>query len=127
MIKLLESNDIVQTLVLIGDKIENAINITGDGIDDQMDNRVLFMIKNRITALAFSADESLLAVGNFEKVRLFGSEKKTHFKEVSKVSCNALVFSPDEAMLVVGLASGGIQLLDITTGDEPLHLMDIRH
>ena len=107
------------TNFLIGDRIDNAIDIIGDGTEDQIDNRVLFMIKNRITStLAFSADESLLAVGNYEKVRLFSSEKKTHLKEVSKVSCNALVFSPDETVLVVGLTSGGIQLLDITTGDE---------
>ncbi len=103
--------------VKTGDELTNFL--IGDGINDPMDNGILSMfLKNRITALAFSADESLLAVGNFEQIRLFGSQKKTHFKEVSKVNCNALVFSPDETVLVVGLASGGIQLLDITTGDE---------
>ncbi len=100
-----------------GDELTNFL--TGDEIDDPMHNGVLSVFpKSQITALAFSADETLLAVGNFEKIHLFGSQKKTHFKEVSKVNCNALVFSPDETVLVVGLLSGGIQLLDITTGDE---------
>ena len=106
------------TNFLIGDRIDIGFDLTEDGIEDQMDNRIRSIFMSTIAALAYSADESLLAVGNLEKVRLFGSEKKTHFKEVSGVTCNALVFSPDETVLVVGLASGGIQLLDITTGDE---------
>ena len=103
-----------------GDELTNFL--TGDEIEEPMDNEIDSMIQTmfqkRIFALAFSADETLLAAGNFEKIRLFGSQKKTHFKEVSKVYGSALVFSPDETVLVVGLASGGIQLLDITTGDE---------
>ncbi len=100
-----------------GDELTNFL--TGDRMEDPMDNEIRFIFpKYLIAALAFSADEALLAVGNFEKIHLFGSEKKTHFKEVSKVNCNTLVFSPDETVLVVGLLSGGIQLLDITTGDE---------
>ena len=107
------------TNFLTGDGIDNPIDLLGDGIDEPMDNGIHFIFpKNLITALAFSADESLLAVGNFEQIRLFGSKEKTHFKEVFKVNCNALVFSPDETGLIVGLSSGRIQLLDITTGDE---------
>ena len=100
-----------------GDELTNFI--TGDRMEDQMDNENHFIFpKYLIAALAFSADETLLAVGNYRKIHLFGSQKKNHFKEVSKVNCNALVFSPDETVLVVGLLSGGIQLLDITTGDK---------
>ncbi len=87
-------------------------------MDNDIDSMIQTMIQKQIFALAFSADETLLAAGNFEKIRLFGSQKKTHFKEVTKVYGTALVFSPDETMLVVGLVSGGIQLLDITTGDK---------
>ena len=106
------------TNFLTGDRIDNGIDITGDAIEDQMDNRLLFMLKNQITALAFSADESLLAVGNFEKVCLFGSENKTHFKEVSNLNCYALVFSPDDSVLVSGLRNGGIELWDVESGDK---------
>ena len=102
-----------------GDGIDNVIDLLGDGIDEPIDNGIRFVFPiNLITALAISADESLLAAGNFEKIRLFSNQKKEHFKEVSNVNCNALVFSPDETVLVVGLATGGIQLLDITTGDK---------
>ncbi len=107
------------TNLLKGDGIDNVIDLLGDGIDESMDNGIRFVFPiNLITALTISADESLLAAGNFEKIRLFGNQKKAHFKEVSNVNCNALVFSPDETVLVVGLATGGIQLLDITTGDK---------
>ncbi len=99
------------TNFLIGDEIEEPM-------ENDIDSMIQTMFQKQIFALAFSADESLIAAGNFEKIRLFGSQKKTHFKEVSKVYGNELVFSPDETMLVVGLASGGIQLLDITTGDK---------
>ena len=99
------------TKFLAGDEKEEAMD---NGIESQLQN----MLLNRITALAFSSDESLIAAGNLEKIRLFGSQKKTHFKEVSKVKCNTLVFSPDDSVLVAGLWDGGILLLDITTGDE---------
>ena len=114
-----ETGEELTNYLLTGDGIGNVIDLLGDGIDEPMDNGIHFFFpKNLITALAFSADESLLAVGNFEQIRLFGSKEKTHFKEVFKVNCNALVFSPDETGLIVGLSSGRIQLLDITTGDE---------
>ena len=103
-----------------GDELTNFL--TGDEKEEAMDNgiesKLQNMILNQITALAFSSDETLIAAGNFEKIRLFGSQKKTHFKEVSKGKCNALVFSPDDSVLVAGLWDGGILLLDITTGDE---------
>ncbi len=103
-----------------GDELTNFL--TGDEKEEAMDNgiesKLQNMILNQITALAFSSDETLIAAGNFEKIRLFGSQKKTHFKEVSKGKCNALVFSPDDSVLVAGLWDGGIQLLDITTGEE---------
>ncbi len=93
--------------------------LTADEIVDPMDNEVPFVFpKNLISALAYSADDDLLAVGSYEKIYLFGSQKKTHFKEVAKVNCNALVFSPDDTLLVVGQVTGGIKLFDITIGNE---------
>ncbi len=96
--------------------------LTEDEIEEPMDNGIEAMIHNQflnqINALAFSENETLLAVGKLGQIFLFGSHKKTHFDEVSEVNCNALVFSPDDTVLVAGLWDGGIQLLDITTGDE---------
>ena len=93
--------------------------LTADEAVDPMDNEVRFVFpENLISALAYSADDDLLAVGSYEKIYLFGSQKKTHFKEVPNVNCNALVFSPDDTLLVVGQVTGGIKLFDIATGDE---------
>ena len=71
--------------------------------------------------LAFSSDSSLLAVGSTKQIRLLGSPKLPHFKEVSygeNVWGTALVFSPDDSVIVRGLAAGRIQLWDVTTGDK---------
>ena len=92
--------------------------LTGDEIEEA--SMLQNIILNQITALSFSSDETLIAAGNLDKIRLFGSQKKPHFKEkkVSNVKCNALVFSPDDSVLVAGFWDGGILLLDISTGDE---------
>ena len=74
-----------------------------------------------IVTLAFSSDSSLLAVGSTKQIRLLGSPKLPHFKEVSygeNVWGTALVFSPDDSVIVRGLAAGRIQLWDVTTGDK---------
>ena len=54
-------------------------------------------------------------------MRLLGSSKQPHFKEVSygeDMWGRALVFSPDDSVIVRGLAAGRIQLWDVTTGDK---------
>ena len=74
-----------------------------------------------IVTLAFSSDSSLLAVGSTKQIRLLGSPKLPHFKEVSygeKVWGRALVFSPDDSVILRGLTAGRIQLWDVTTGDK---------
>ncbi|MCG9128188.1 hypothetical protein JT359_11355 [Candidatus Poribacteria bacterium] len=100
-----------------GDELANFL--TGDEIEEPMDNGIhsMFFSKKRITALAFSADAALLAVGTYGQIQVYRTEKKTQIMEMSNIPCNALVFAPDETVLVVGLASGGIQLLDISTGE----------
>ncbi|MDE0018115.1 MAG: sigma-70 family RNA polymerase sigma factor [Candidatus Poribacteria bacterium] len=77
--------------------------------------------RDPIVTLAFSSDSSLLAVGSTKQIRLLGSPKLPHFKEVSygeNVWGTALVFSPDDSVIVRGLAAGRIQLWDVTTGDK---------
>ena len=82
-----------------------------------IDNRY----RDPIVTLAFSSDSSLLAVGSLKQIRLLGSPKLPHFKEVSygeDVWGTAMVFSPDDIVIVRGLAAGRIQLWDVTTGDK---------
>ena len=77
--------------------------------------------RDPIVTLAFSSDSSLLAVGSTKQIRLLGSPKLPHFKEVSygeKVWGRALVFSPDDSVIVRALTAGRIQLWDVTTGDK---------
>ncbi|MDE0634897.1 MAG: sigma-70 family RNA polymerase sigma factor [Candidatus Poribacteria bacterium] len=75
--------------------------------------------KEPILNFAFSSDGSLLAVGSTERIRLIGRAKQTHFKEVSDsdISYEGLLFSPDDSVLICGHFGGGIQLLDVATGD----------
>ena len=74
-----------------------------------------------ITALAFSSDSTLLAVGSQNRIRLLGSRQHIGFKEVSH-GTNALVFSPDNTVLVTGTTAGirhsEIELWDLTTGEK---------
>lgn len=77
--------------------------------------------RDPIVTLAFSSDSSLLAVGSLKQIRLLGSPKLPHFKEVSygeDVWGTALVFSPDNSVIIRGLTAGRIQLWDVTTGDK---------
>ena len=70
-----------------------------------------------ITALAFSSDSTLLAVGSEKKIRLLGGRKQTHFKEVPHGAIS-LVFSPDNTLLVTGLRTSEIELWNLATGDK---------
>ena len=69
-----------------------------------------------ITALAFSSDSTLLAVGSEKKIRLLGGRKQTHFKEVPHGAIS-LVFSPDNTVLVTGLRTSEIELWNLATGE----------
>ena len=74
-----------------------------------------------IKALAFSSDSTLLAVGSQNRIRLLGSHQQIGLKEVSH-GTNALVFSPDNTVLVTGTTAGikhsEIELWDLTTGEK---------
>ena len=74
-------------------------------------------LKDPITALAFSSNGALLAVGSEQKIRLLGNSKQARLKEVPR-GTQSLAFSPDDAVLVAGLRNGGIELSDMTTGEK---------
>ena len=78
--------------------------------------------KNRdpILNFAFSSDGSLLAVGSLKRIRMIGRAKLSHFKETtftSVRSCDTFIFSPDNAILIVGFWGGTIELWDVATGE----------
>ena len=73
--------------------------------------------ENRITALAFSSNGRLLAVGSNPKIHLLGSHKQPRLKDVPR-DTKSLVFSPDDTVLVAGLINGRIELFDMTTGEK---------
>ena len=70
-----------------------------------------------ITALAFSSNGRSLAVGSQQKIRLLGSSKQPRLKDVT-YGTHSLAFSPDGTVLVAGLRNGGIELLDMATGEK---------
>ena len=72
-----------------------------------------------IRTLALSSDCTMLAVGSDTHIhiRLLEGEKQIGFKNVQGQT-DALVFSPDTTLLVIGRRNGGIELWDIITGDK---------
>lgn len=70
-----------------------------------------------ITALSFSSNGDLLAVGSNKRIRVMGSNKLTRFKEVHQ-GVYKLVFAPASTVLVAGLINGEIKLWDVATGDK---------
>lgn len=71
-----------------------------------------------ITAVAFSPNGTLLAVGSYKRIRVLGSHKKTRLKEVVLRGVETLVFSPDSTVLLTGLRTGAINLWNLTTGNK---------
>ena len=70
-----------------------------------------------ITALAFSSNGALLAVGSEEKIRLLGSSQQPRLKD-GTYGTQSLAFSPDDTILLAGLRNGGIELWDLATGEK---------
>ncbi|MYH79361.1 WD40 repeat domain-containing protein [Candidatus Poribacteria bacterium] len=82
--------------------------------------------RDPIVDVVFASDGSPLAVGTMKQLRLLGNLKRIGFKEMSyepEVWAEALVFSPDNTVLVAGLIqSGGIELWDLATGNKLITL-----
>ncbi len=77
-----------------------------------------FHDRDTIRTLAFSSDGTMLAVGsNFIRIHSLDGEKKIGFKKM-RAQAEALVFSPDTNVLVVGRRNGEIGVWDITSGDK---------
>lgn len=89
----------------------------GQGLDKDTNK----YYQDPIKALAFSSDSTLLAVGSQNRIRLLGSHQQIGLKEVSH-GTNALVFSPDNTVLVTGTTAGikqsEIELWDLTTREK---------
>ena len=96
--------------------VELAPFLAGQDMPDNPDN-LSVTFKDPITALAFSSNGALLAVGSGQKIRLFGSRKQPRLKDVPR-GTESLAFSPDDTVLVAGLRNGRIELFDMTTGEK---------
>ena len=77
-----------------------------------------------IDSMAFSPNGNLIAMASSEKVDVLTLQNRTLLREIStnSASPHVLVFSPDNAMLVIGLYSGKIELWDLETDDRPIIL-----
>ncbi len=86
--------------------------------------RVSITYSEGIQSLSFSPDSNLLAVADTEIVRVFISHKPTPIKQIKRNSASAtvIVFSPDNAVLVIGLYDGKIELWNLETEDKPIIL-----
>ncbi len=77
-----------------------------------------------IDSLAFSQNGNLIAMASSEKVHVLTLQNRTLLREISTKSASphVLVFSPDNAMLVIGLYGGKIELWNLETDDRPITL-----
>lgn len=75
--------------------------------------------RDTIRTLAFSSDGAMLAVGSDThiRIRLLAGERQIGFKNVDGQT-DALAFSSDSTVLAIGRNNGGIELWEITTGDQ---------
>ena len=98
--------------------VELAPFLAGQELDDKVGpGNFTVRYDDMITALAFSSNGALLAVGSQQKIRLLGSSKQPRLKDVPR-GTESLAFSPDDTVLVAGLRNGRIELFDMTTGEK---------
>ena len=98
--------------------VELAPFLAGQELDDKAGpGNFTVRYDDMITALAFSSNGALLAVGSQQKIRLLGSRKQPRLKDVPR-GTESLAFSPDDTVLVAGLRDGRIELFDMATGEK---------
>ena len=89
--------------------------------------------KDPILTLAISSNGKLLAAGSRQQIRLWNMETGNWGGGISEINnykdgrevfhgTEALIFSPDNTVLVNGDSNGRLQLWDMTTGDEIITL-----
>ena len=81
--------------------------------------------RDPIQHFAFSSDGSLIAVSSFEGIRIIGSAKQPHFKELrftEEENGETFIFSPDNTILIIGCWGGKIGLWDVATGKKLTHV-----
>ncbi|MCG9128186.1 WD40 repeat domain-containing protein [Candidatus Poribacteria bacterium] len=81
-----------------------------------VESSIFAQYNSAIEAVTFSSNSSLLAVASRELVHILGSNKLNRLKEIPNGALS-LAFSPDNAVLVAGLANGQIDLWHVESGD----------
>ena len=72
-----------------------------------------------ITDLVFSPDRDMLAVTLlFGNTYFFKCEDQTQIEDIKLKNCDTLAFSPDGTLLINGLISGKIELIELSTGEK---------
>ncbi len=75
--------------------------------------------RQHIIDLVFSPNRDLLAVTSlFGKTRFFKCEDQTEIEDIKVKNCDTLAFSPDGTLLINGIISGKIELIELATGDK---------
>ncbi len=92
--------------------------LKGQDPEEMMKKHKRVFIHDPIDDLVFSSNGDLLAVSNRARIHLFGIKKQVHIDKVEVSQCRTIAFSPDDTVLVTGLANGKIRLWDLTTGDK---------
>ncbi len=77
--------------------------------------------RESITALSFSSNGLLLAIGSNNGIRVMGGSKPTLLREIDG-GVETLAFAPDSTVLVTGLRNGGIELWDVESGNKLITL-----
>ena len=120
----------------MGIELTSLVEQEPDGATHEMKDggmRVTTSYKDPIFVLAFSPNGRRLAAGSQEQIRLWNMETGNWGKGISSINSReegravfhgsqALVFSPDNMILVNGDRNGKLQLWDIITGNELITL-----
>ena len=120
----------------MGIELTSLVEQEPDGAEYEVKDggmQVTTRYKDPIFVLAFSPNGKRLAAGSQEQIRLWNMETGNWGKGTSSINSReedravfhgsqALVFSPDNIILVNGDRHGKLQLWDITTGDEIITL-----
>lgn len=120
----------------MGVELTSLVEQEPDGVEHEVKEggtMVTTTYKDPILVLAFSSNGKRLAAGSHQQIRLWNMETGNWEKGITSIEgykdgkevfhgSEALVFSPDNMILVNGDGNGRIQLWDATTTDEIITL-----